>query len=55
MAIGLGDRDRARQDQSTPTDPPNLRGTLLARPDSRLQLDLKQLDRFHNPSDKDDS
>lgn len=29
-------------------DPPNLKGTFLARPDPRLQLDLKELDRFHN-------
>jgi len=31
-----------------PADPPNLRGTLLARPDSRQHFDVKELDRFHS-------
>jgi len=33
-------------------DPPNLKGTLLARPDPRLSLDLKELDRFHTSKDE---
>lgn len=31
-----------------PADPPNLRGTLLARPDARQHFDVKELDRFHS-------
>lgn len=53
--IGLVGDERVRRDRSTPSDPPNLRGTVLARPDPRLQLDLKELDRFHARSEKDDA
>ena len=52
----------AVDDQDAPTymrlkvpDPPNLRGTALARPDSDTRkINLKDLDRFHStPQDKD--
>jgi hypothetical protein len=36
-------------------DPPNLRGTMLARSDDRQKLDLKALDAFHSPPRKDDA
>jgi hypothetical protein len=36
-------------------DPPNLRGTLLARSDARRKLDLKDLDQFHDIPQKDDA
>lgn len=64
MPIGLGeDIDQAagqsRSNKPTGTvaapDPPNLRGTLLARPNPRLQFDVKTLDSFHTPSNKDDA
>jgi hypothetical protein len=35
-------------------DPPNLRGTALARPDSDTRkINLKELDKFHATRDKD--
>lgn len=34
---------------------PNFRGTLLARTDPRLHVDLKKLDAFHSLPDKDDA
>ena len=58
MPIGLGDDIDQGAGRSTPVaapDPPNLRGTLLARPNPRLQFDVKTLDSFHTPSDKDDA
>jgi hypothetical protein len=36
-------------------DPPNLRGTLLARSEKRQKFDLKKLDEFHAPAEKDDA
>jgi hypothetical protein len=39
----------------TAADPPNLRGTMLARSDARQKLDLKALDEFHNAARKDDA
>ena len=36
-------------------EPPNLRGTMLAREDPRLQLDLKKLDEFDRVPDKGDA
>ena len=48
LAMGVGDAIDARSDaRRRAADPPNLRGTLLARPDPRLKFDLKQLDQFH--------
>ena len=40
--------------QSRVFDPPNLKGTMLAREDSRLQFDLKTLDEFDRVRDKAD-
>jgi hypothetical protein len=39
---------------ATIPDPPNLKGTLLARTSQKLRLDLKELDQFH-AADKDDA
>jgi hypothetical protein len=52
MALGH-DEPRATLRTKVP-DPPNLRGTALARPDSdRRKINLKDLDRFHAAHDKD--
>ena len=40
--------------QSVVADPPNLKGTMLARKDPRLQFDLKTLDEFDRVRDKAD-
>lgn len=45
--------DRATR-QSMAPDPPNLKGTMLARPDPHQRIDLKELDGFHSLPDKDD-
>jgi hypothetical protein len=37
----------SRDPRMNPPEPPNLRGTMLARPNPRLSLDLKELDAFH--------
>lgn len=52
--IGIIEELQSPQARPASPDPPNLKGTLLARPDPRLQLDLKELDRFHTGS-KDDA
>jgi hypothetical protein len=52
MVIGLGDTEQELRRPTAP-DPPNLRGTVLARADSRKLVDLKDLDRFHSPAEKD--
>jgi hypothetical protein len=53
------DVDPQEFDRATPRpmapDPPNLKGTLLARGDRLLGMDLKTLDRFHHEADKDDA
>ena len=55
LMIGLTLQDReGSHGRAMASDPPNLAGTLLARPDPRLQMDLKKLDRFHSRSDEDD-
>ena len=63
MPIGLGDDDDqsgSLSGSNTPggtlaaPDPPNLSGTPLARTNPRLRFDVRTLDRFHTPSDKDD-
>ena len=63
MPIGLGDdadqseswaQSKAPGAKLAAPDPPNLKGTPLARPDPQLRFDVKTLDRFHTPSDKDD-
>lgn len=48
------DIDEPMTSPSAVVDPPNLRGTLLARSDGREKLDLKDLDQFHHASRKDD-
>ena len=53
LPVGLGDTLEARSRRDAP-DPPNLRGTLLARSNPRLTFDVKQLDEFHGPVNKDD-
>jgi hypothetical protein len=47
-AIGVGEADlRSSDGRPAPSDPPNLKGTLLARGDQRRGIDVKELDRFH--------
>jgi hypothetical protein len=63
MPMGLEGADEAesRSGSNKPAgnlaapDPPNLRGTLLARPNPRLHFDVKTLDKFHTSSDNDDA
>jgi len=43
---------RSSEGRPDAPEPPNLKGTLLARPDPRLRLDLKELDRFHTHKDE---
>ena len=52
MRGGLTQEMAGSHSRAMAPHPPNLAGTLLARPDPKLQLDLKELDRF--PSRKDD-
>ena len=52
--MSLADMDVAISQHQTPSDPPNLRGTLLARHTARQAIDLKELDRFDGTSGKDD-
>ena len=40
--------------KSNAPEPPNLRGTSLARADKMSRLDVKELDQFHTITDKDD-
>ena len=40
--------------RAEPPEPPNLRGTIFARPDPRHQFDVKDLDRFHAQAKDDD-
>ncbi|HEY5619806.1 MAG TPA: hypothetical protein VIK60_17830 [Vicinamibacterales bacterium] len=51
-SIGIAGGDPASH--AVAPDPPNLKGTALARTDPRVELDLKALDRFHNTG-KDDA
>ena len=53
--IGLGDDAPSSTARAKVPDPPNLRGTALARHDSRARIDLKELDRFHALNDKDET
>lgn len=53
--IGPSEQDGAvSHSRTTAPHPPNLAETSLARPDPHLEIDLKELDRFHSPSGKDD-
>ena len=49
----IDERDSSASDASGAPDPPNLKGATLARIDSRTELDLKELDRFHGSSKND--
>ena len=53
LPMSLADMDVAISENRLPSDPPNLRGTLLARHSARHAIDLKDLDRFDTPSGKD--
>jgi hypothetical protein len=53
--IGIGEADLGSSEgRPAPPDPPNLKGTLLARGTQRLAVDVKELDRFHS-LDRDNS
>jgi hypothetical protein len=54
LVIDDTEMDRANRRSMAP-DPPNLKGTLLARPDADRTIDLKALDRFHSAPEKDDA
>jgi len=52
--MGLGDDEPVSTLRMKVPDPPNLRGTALARPDSDTRkINLKDLDKFHAIHDKD--
>lgn len=51
----MGSEEPIATRRSKTADPPNLRGTVLARPDARMKLDVKELDKFHTLGDKDRS
>ena len=53
MVIDPSEFDRATRRSMAP-DPPNLKGTLLARADPIQRIDLKELDRFHGAAGKGD-
>ncbi len=55
LPMTLADMDQALGRRRTAIDPPNLRGTLLARNNPRHSLDLKELDRFDGDHSKDRS
>ena len=54
MRAGLLDGLAGTHSRAMAPHPPNLAGTLLARHEPQLQMDLKEMDRFHSPSGKDD-
>jgi hypothetical protein len=51
--LAIGEDEPTSDLRTKAPDPPNLRGTALARSDSRTDIDLKDLDRFHTIHDKD--
>jgi hypothetical protein len=53
--MGIAERDPSVPEVIAAPDPPNLKGTALARIDSRVELDVKELDRFHNNPAKHDA
>lgn len=55
LPIGIGDALEARTQRSQAPDPPNLRGTLLARRNPRHRFEVKQLDAFDANAGKDDA
>ena len=54
LLIDPSEIDRATRRSMAP-DPPNLKGTLLARSSKAPRVDLKDLDRFHTMNDKDEA
>lgn len=52
MPIGLGDMLDAKAQAREAADPPNLRGTALARSNPQLSFDVKRLDEFHAVTEK---
>ena len=55
MLIRVGEnQDTRSRAQSKAAEPPNLGGTLLARPEPQ-RLDPKQLDRFHGAPGEDET
>ncbi len=53
--MGTVDEEGISPLRSRAPDPPNLRGTVLARSDPRAVVDLKDLDQFSTNHDKDRS
>jgi hypothetical protein len=54
LPIGLADEVVRSRGGNAP-DPPNLKGTALARSaNPRLRMNLEELDRFHTLNNKDD-
>jgi len=53
--MAVADIEMAMAQYPSAADPPNLRGTMLARPDPQRAIDLKDLDRFHSTPEKEDS
>jgi hypothetical protein len=53
--MGIEERTPGTSKAVVAPDPPNLKGTALARTESRVELDVKELDRFHNNPAKDDA
>ena len=54
LPVALADMDVVIAQNRLSSDPPNLRGTLLARHSTRPSVDLKELDRFDETSGKGD-
>jgi hypothetical protein len=54
-SMGIAERDPNVSEALVVPDPPNLKGTAFARTESRVELDVKELDRFHNNPAKDDA
>jgi hypothetical protein len=54
LTADLSELDSARRKSNAP-EPPNLRGTQLARADKMPRLDVKELDQFHTLNNKDDA
>lgn len=54
LVIDPSEIDRATRRSNAP-EPPNLKGTLLARTSKVRKVDLKALDRFNSLQDKDEA
>lgn len=55
LRAGIIPDSDGRERRRRAADPPNLRGTLLARNDKRPTIDLKKLNTFHSSSDREDA